>query len=90
MAVNTTKSVAALKETAQKDLEAQVKKAAEALKAEKTVKVSIPKVLEKNVGPTLYLGLNGVSIVLPVDGQSYDVPAPFKKIVDDYLENLQS
>jgi hypothetical protein len=90
MAVNTTKSTQAVKETAIKDLEKQVKQAAEQLKAEKLVKVSIPKALEKHIGPTLLLGLNGVQVVLPVDGKDYEIPAPFKTILNDYLENLQS
>jgi hypothetical protein len=90
MAVNTSKSTAEAKETAIKDLEKQVKQAAEQLKAEKLVKVSIPKALEKHIGPTLLLGINGVQVVLPVDGKEYEVPAPFKKNLDEYLENLQS
>lgn len=91
MAVNTSKSVsAAQKETAEKDLEKQVKEAAEKLNAEKLVKVSIPKVLEKHIGPVLPLGINGVMLVLPVDGKDYEVPAPFKTILTEYLDNLQS
>lgn len=91
MAVNTAKSVStAQKETAEKELELQVKKAAEALKAEKLVKVSIPKALEKHIGPTLPLGINGAMIVLPVDGKQHEVPAPYKAILEDYLENLKS
>lgn len=92
MAVNTTKSVgsAAAKETAIQDLEKQVKDAARALTAEKLVKVSIPKVLEKHIGPTLLLGINGVQIVLPVDGKDYEVPAPFRDHLAAYLDNLQS
>ena len=89
MAVNTTKSTT-IKETAIKDLEKQVKDAAAALNAEKLVKVSIPKVLEKNIGPTLYLGIQGVSIVLPVDGKEYEVPAPFKAHLVEYIDNLKS
>ena len=89
MAVNTTKSTT-IKETAIKDLEKQVKDAAAALNAEKLVKVSIPKVLEKNIGPTLYLGIQGVSIVLPVDGKEYEVPAPFKAHLTAYIDNLKS
>jgi hypothetical protein len=89
MAVNTTKSIGA-KETAIKDLEKQVKDAALALKSEKLVKVSIPKAFEKNIGPTLPLGINGVMLVLPVDGKEYEVPAPFKTILLEYIDNLQS
>jgi hypothetical protein len=90
MAVNTTKSVAALKETAVRDLEKQIKDAQVALKNEKLVKVSIPKALEKHIGPTLYLAIQGVHIVLPVDGKDYEVPAPYKAILANYLDNLES
>jgi hypothetical protein len=89
---NTTKSIgsAAAKETAITELEAQVKAAAAAFKGEKLVKVSIPKVLEKHIGPVLYVGVQGVSIVLPVDGNDYEVPATFRDHVKQYLDNLQS
>jgi hypothetical protein len=90
MAVNTTKSTSIQKETAISELEAQVKAAAAALKAEKLVKVSIPKAFEKNIGPTLLLGINGVQIVLPVDGKEYEVPFPFKAQLNDYIDNLKS
>ena len=89
MAINTTKSVAKLQETAVNDLEAQVKAAAAAFKSEKMVKVAIPKAFEKAIGPTLYLGINGVSLVLPVDGKDYEVPAPFAAQLKDYLDNIQ-
>lgn len=89
--INTTKAVSDTnaKETAQKDLEQQVRDAAVRLKAEKMVKVSIPKGYEKFTGPTVPFGINGVMIVLPVDGQEYDVPAPYKAHVQAFLDNLQ-
>lgn len=91
MAVQTSKNLAKTqKETAERELEAQVKQAAKALEAEKLLKVSIPKALEKHVGPTVPFGINGVMIVLPVDGKEYEVPAPFKALVQDFLENLQA
>lgn len=90
MGVNTTKSTQAAKEVAIKDLDKQVKDAALRLNAEKLVKVSIPKALEKYIGPTLYLGIQGVSLVLPVDGKSYEVPSPFAANLAEYLDNLQS
>jgi hypothetical protein len=90
MAVNTTKLAANQKETAERDLEKQVKEAAAALKAEKLVKASIPKALEKHIGPTLLLGINGVQIVLPVDGKEYEIPTPFKTVLNEYIENLKS
>lgn len=89
MAVNTTKSVKAAQETAVKDLEASIKLAAAQLKAEKLVKVSIPKAFAASIGPTLPLGINGVMLVLPVDGKDYEVPAPFSGLLKDYLDNIQ-
>ena len=89
MAVNTTKSVAKAQETAVKDLEGSIKQAAAQLKSEKLVKVSIPKAFAASLGPTLPLGINGVMIVLPVDGKDYEVPAPFKDHLKDYLDNIQ-
>lgn len=77
------------KETAERDLENQVKEAAKLLNAEKTVKVTIPKGYEKFTGPTVPFGINGVMIVLPVDGKEYEVPAPYKEHVQSFLENLQ-
>ena len=77
------------KETAQKDLENQIKEAANKLMSEKMVKVSIPKGYEKFVGPTVPFGINGVMIVLPVDGQDYDVPLPYKEHVKAFLDSIQ-
>ena len=89
MAVNTTKSVAKAQETAVKELDAQIKAALTQLKSEKTVKVSIPKAFASSIGPTLPLGINGVMIVLPVDGKDYEVPAPFSALLKEYLDNIQ-
>lgn len=71
-------------------LQKQVDEAARALRETKKVKVSIPKALAKNIGPTLPLGLNGAMIVLPVDGTEHEVPAPYKVLLDEYLANLTS
>jgi hypothetical protein len=91
MAKNTTSSIGdSKKETAESELTKQVKEAAARLKAEKTVKVSIPKALEKNIGPTLCLGINGVQLVIPVNGKEYEVPTPYKAVLDEYLDNLKS
>lgn len=89
--VNTSKSIngQAVKEASQRELENQVKEAAKRLQAEKMVKVSIPKGYEKFVGPTVPFGINGVMIVLPVDGQEYEVPAPFKEHVQAFLDSVQ-
>lgn len=86
---NTSKNIEAAQVT-EAQLEMQVKQAAKALMDEKLVKVSIPKALARTIGLTLPLGINGAMIVLPVDGSEHEVPAPFKKLLDDYLANLTS
>lgn len=87
--VNTTSNINEPQVT-EAQLEKQVKEAAMALREEKKVKVSIPKALAKNIGATLPLGINGAMIVLPVDGSEHEVPAPYKKLLDEYLNNLTS
>lgn len=88
MATNTTKSINQAPETTEKDLELQVKQAAEMLKGEKLVEVSIPKHYVKAIGPTLFLGINGVNLVLPVDGSKHQIPKSYKEHLDEYLNNL--
>lgn len=88
MAVNTTKSINEVPETTVQELEAQVKKAAEMLKGEKLVEVSIPKHYVKSIGPTLPLGINGVMLVLPVDGTKHQIPKSYKDLLEEYLNNL--
>jgi hypothetical protein len=85
--VNTSKTMANV-ELSQADLERQIKDAAIILREEKKVKVSIPKALQKSIGLTLPLGINGAMIVLPVDGSEHEVPAPYKALLNDYLANL--
>jgi hypothetical protein len=87
MPVNTTKAVTS-GEVNEKELQKQIEAAAKALGTEKKVFVSIPKNFLKHTGPTVLFGINGVQIVLPVDGKEYEVPFPFKALVQDYVNNL--
>lgn len=72
-----------------KELQAQINKAAFAFKDEKKVKVSIPKTFEKYTGPTLPIGVNGVFIVLPVDGQEYEINETHANHLKAYLNNYK-
>lgn len=85
--MNTTANINA-PQVSEVELNQQIKAAAAALREEKKVKVSIPKAFAKNIGPTLPLGINGAMIVLPVDGTEHEVPAPYKALLDEYLNNL--
>lgn len=69
-------------------LASELAKAKAAFAGEKLEKVAIPKVLEKGIGQTLFVGVNGVFVNLPVDGKDYEVPATFAAHVKQYLANL--
>lgn len=85
--INTTSSVNKPNVT-DADLQKQIVALGSAFKAEKQVKVNIPKGLAKNVGPTLFVGINGVNLVIPVDGEDHSVPETFASHVKEYLKNL--
>jgi hypothetical protein len=87
MAVNTTKTVGQSKVT-DADLQKQIEKLGGTFKGEKKRKVSIPKALIPQLGTELFFGINGVSIVIPVDGKSHEIPETFADHVEKYLENL--
>lgn len=87
MAKNTTKSMNEPQVT-DKDLQEQINKAGAAFKGEKKVKVSIPKALQKHLGPTLPIGVNGVFIVLPVDGTTHEVNETHAAHLQEYLNGL--
>ncbi|MEV2907555.1 hypothetical protein ABNF65_02650 [Paenibacillus larvae] len=78
--VNTTKSI-----TTDRELELDMSKLSKEFQEEKKVKVSIPKAFSRFDGDTLPVGLNGVFIVIPVDGKIYEIPESFAKIVEDYV-----
>lgn len=87
--INTSKSMSK-PSVNEKELENQIKKAAEAFEKEKLVQVSINTNLQKNIGESLPLGINGVRIVLPVDGSKHKIPESFANLLNDYLANLKT
>lgn len=87
--VNTTKTMAA-KSVTDAELQKEIDKAKATFDGAKTVKVSIPALLAKNIGATLPLVINGVRIVLPVDGSENEVPEPYAKLLKKYMENLKN
>lgn len=89
MATTTTKNMTEISDNVKEQIVESLKRAQEKFKGEKQVTVSVPKNLQRAVGQTLFLSINGVSIVLPVDGSKHKVPESFKNHLDQYIANLQ-
>lgn len=84
--VNTTQTVT--KPKTDTDLEKEMEKLAEQFRKEKKVKFSIPVQFAKHIGSTLYVGVNGSGINIPVDGKEYEIPETFAKHAQQALNNL--
>jgi hypothetical protein len=90
VAKNTTTTMQANQSTVtDKDLQKQVKAAGDAFGGEKKVKVSIPTALKPLLGPTLPIGVNGVFVVIPTDGEEYEINETHAKHLKAYLKTLQ-
>lgn len=55
----------------------ELEKAKHAFDGAKMVDLSIPAVFQKTFGSNMFIGINGVYINVPVDGEKYKVPEPF-------------
>jgi hypothetical protein len=85
LATNTTKS---MKEATvnESDLKHELERAKAAFKDEKLVKVKIPPIYKKVFGEgTVPVGLNFITVNLPVDGSEHSVPESFAKRLDECL-----
>jgi len=85
--INTTASMR--KDKSNADLANEVKRAQAHFKGQKKVKVSIPSVLSAKLGNILFVGVNGVSINVPVDGEDHDVPEVFALHIKQILKDLK-
>lgn len=87
MATNTSKT---LKEAPITDAELQrdLENAKKHFAGEKLVKRKINPSYAQKVGSTLPIGINGVVLVLPVDGTQFEIPETFAEHLDAWLENL--
>ena len=70
-------------------LSAELKRAKLAFSKEKTTKVAVPAVLKSSLGRTLFVGVNGVFVNIPVDGKEYELPETFANHVKQVLANLK-
>ena len=85
---NTTKSIGEPIALTDRELEEQIRALGAQFNAEKKVKFSIPVGLQRNIGHTLFLAINGVSLVIPVDGEDYEIPETFAEHGKQYLKTL--
>lgn len=86
---NTNASMKELSPSLRAEIEASLEASLKAFKDEKTVSISIPKNLQDRVGQTVPFMINGVRIVLPVDGSKNDVPTTFADHIREYLDNVR-
>lgn len=76
------------KQLSNAELSLEVKRLRGTIQNEKKAKVSIPKVLEPQLGKSLFVSVNGSEVYIPVDGEDYEVPVTLAKHVKDYIKNL--
>lgn len=94
--INTTQSVVNTMTTQQghqisdKQIREDLEYAKKAIQAKGTKSVSIPKQLAATLGDTLPACINGVCINVPVNGEEYDVPAPYVEIIRESLKTIHS
>lgn len=86
---NTTASINKPKQKTNAELAAETKKAQKAFGNAKKVKVSIPSVLAGQLGSTQFIGVNGVHVNVPVDGEDYEIPEPHAQVLKEMLKNLK-
>lgn len=87
--VNTVASISegSLSEKQYKD---SLEKMQKVFKDMKKVKVAVPKQMRNVVGDTIPVTINGCTIVLPVDGNQYEVPEAFAEVLYGSLQVVQA
>lgn len=86
--VNTSKTLSKPKTVSDAELKKQINKMNQVFQKEKLVPFSVPPSLQKYVGETMFIAINGSNVVIPVDGKSYDIPESFAKLGQATINNL--
>ena len=71
------------------DLSLQIKHLQTEIANEKKVKVSIPAVFQSQLGPSLFVGVNGNEVIIPVDGEEHLIPETLANHVKEYIKGLK-
>jgi len=85
--VNTTESIQKPQKTDNELLEG-MKRFSKRFLDEKQVEFSIPPQFQKHIGSTLFIGVNGSWVNVPVDGKTYKIPETFAKHGREVLKRL--
>ena len=72
------------------EMKRDVENAARVLGEMPTKSISIPKQMAPILGDTVRSFINGAEIRVPVDGESYDIPAPYYEIIKNSLKTINS
>lgn len=88
--VNTTESIKNGKQVTAASLDAEMKNAAKILGSDKVKKVAVtvPKYLEKRLGKTVPIVINGARITVPV-GKKVSIPEPYAEVLNASLNELK-
>lgn len=86
---NTTESITKPKPKTSAELAEETQKVLAKMKTGKQVKVSIPTILQNQLGENLYVGVNGIAVHVPVDGEDHSIPEPHAIQVKEMLKNLK-
>lgn len=67
-----------------------LERAKQILSEEPLEKVSIPKQMATVLGSVVPVGINGVYVKIPVDGEVHEVPRPFAEVLRQSLKVVQA
>jgi hypothetical protein len=70
------------------ELGLEVKRLRGEIEKEDKVKVSIPKAFAPQLGNSLFVGVNGSKVIIPVDGKEYAIPKTLAAHVKEYINSL--
>lgn len=86
--INTSKSLTEAKVLTDAELKKQIKGTNEIFQKEKLVPFSVPPSLQKHIGETMFISINGSKVVIPVDGKSYEIPESLAKLGQQTINKL--
>lgn len=86
--INTTKSMTEAGALTDAELKRITKAAEVAFGKQKQVEISVPIGLQKALGTEFYVGVNGVGVVIPVDGKTYKIPEVLAKHAQRMINRL--
>ena len=72
------------------EVKRELEQAAKTLGEMKTKTISIPKQMAPIIGESLPAFINGVKVVVPVDGESYDIPEAYYEVIKNSLKVINS